>query len=564
MGIKIASLFASIGADTSGLEKGLTSSGEKLGDFGKKLASSVLGVASLGTALYKAGQFALDATKDWATYVEEVYHAANAAGVTTESMSRLIQVADDYRVSQETLISAMAMARKNGFVPTVDSMSSLSDKYLALGSSTERAEMLTKIFGRSYAEIEPLMQAGGAAIMESASKIDDSLVVTEAAAQATKEYWESVDALGDAWTGFKNSIGQGLVPVLTSVTNAVNAGRVGDELAYATQVKLQNARDQQIITGDEYIAMLDMLYVGTQDVESITARAELTQNALNEVYRKNAAQTPGVIEATDMTAESMVAASIAAKQQEKEINAIQLTAARAEYEATANTLKDQLAAAYREVKDAEDAWKQGTAGEIKVELDTQFAEKKITIEQYKAALDLLDKTYGTKYSMEFEFKESIPDLVKALLNDPASFAEKASAFEDYFLPLMTSADAAELKIGIIQRKLQKLARSYNVRINIITTTGQPTTTTTTPDYLEVEPTGDAMGGYELAGKSYLVGESGPELFVPQTNGRVVNNLQTNAIMQGGNNAELLGALSRLPTAREIATAVRDALILAGA
>ena len=33
---------------------------------------------------------------------------------------------------------------------------------------------------------------------------------------------------------------------------------------------------------------------------------------------------------------------------------------------------------------------------------------------------------------------------------------------------------------------------------------------------------------------------------------------------GGGNAELLGALSRLPTAREIATAVRDALILAGA
>jgi len=47
--------------------------------------------------------------------------------------------------------------------------------------------------------------------------------------------------------------------------------------------------------------------------------------------------------------------------------------------------------------------------------------------------------------------------------------------------------------------------------------------------------------------------------VPNVNGQVVPNNQL-----GGNNAELLGALSRLPTAREIATAVRDALILAGA
>jgi len=71
--------------------------------------------------------------------------------------------------------------------------------------------------------------------------------------------------------------------------------------------------------------------------------------------------------------------------------------------------------------------------------------------------------------------------------------------------------------------------------------------------------GGASGGYFMADTPYIVGERGPELFVPNVNGQVVPNNQL-----GGNNAELLGALSRLPTAREIATAVRDALILAGA
>jgi hypothetical protein len=48
------------------------------------------------------------------------------------------------------------------------------------------------------------------------------------------------------------------------------------------------------------------------------------------------------------------------------------------------------------------------------------------------------------------------------------------------------------------------------------------------------PTARAMGGDAYALRPYLVGEQGPELFIPETNGRVMRADQTSAMLSGGN------------------------------
>ena len=73
----------------------------------------------------------------------------------------------------------------------------------------------------------------------------------------------------------------------------------------------------------------------------------------------------------------------------------------------------------------------------------------------------------------------------------------------------------------------------------------------------------ASGGNVIGGTPYIVGERGPELFIPDTNGRVYSNASSSAMM-GGGNGDLLAALGRLPTASDIALAVRDALLMVGA
>ena len=163
------------------------------------------------------------------------------------------------------------------------------------------------------------------------------------------------------------------------------------------------------------------------------------------------------------------------------------------------------------------------------------------------------------------------DLFRTLLENPEDFADAASAFEDYFMPLNTSVQAAMTQVGLLQEQLNALEGSYDAKVNIVIRTygaggsygsnsgdlGLPTGES------GVTPTLQAMGGYELAGQPYIVGEAGPELFIPDTNGRVYSNASSGAMM-GGGNGDLLAALGRLPTASDIALAVRDALLMVGA
>ena len=116
MGIQIASLFASVGADTKPLEKGLGSAKQSLQGFGGEMAKQVIGTVSLSAAIYKAGKTVVDSIRDWADYADTMRLSAEMAGITTEEMSRLTQAADDFRVPMETMQRSMEMALER-FIP---------------------------------------------------------------------------------------------------------------------------------------------------------------------------------------------------------------------------------------------------------------------------------------------------------------------------------------------------------------------------------------------------------------------------------------------------------------
>ena len=222
MGKKVASLYAEIGADTTKLQTGLTDSKSKLSAFGGQLNTTVKNVtgfnlAQVGaaTAVMAAGKAILNTVNDWSAYAESIEKAARLAGVSSEEMSRLTQAADDFRVSEEALNSAMVMALKNGFTPTIDNLADLSDEYLALKDPADKAAMASKIFGRQYAEMEPLLRQGGEAIRNATGEIADNLIVTEAQIEANKRLIAQQDELQDQWTGIKNQVGQELIPPLS-------------------------------------------------------------------------------------------------------------------------------------------------------------------------------------------------------------------------------------------------------------------------------------------------------------------------------------------------------------
>jgi hypothetical protein len=66
----------------------------------------------------------------------------------------------------------------------------------------------------------------------------------------------------------------------------------------------------------------------------------------------------------------------------------------------------------------------------------------------------------------------------------------------------------------------------------------------------------ASGGPVMAGGAYIVGERGPEMFVPSTPGQIVPNNQLGGA--GGTDAALLAAILNLPSM--ISRAVRDGIV----
>ena len=229
MSKKIASLYAEISADTTKLQRGLKDSKGKLSDFKGSLNNTVkeltgFNLSSIGAAgaVMAVGNAIKKSVTDWSNYAESIQKSAANAGVSTEEMSRLVQASDDFRVSQEALQGAMVMALKNGFEPSIENLAKLSDEYRAIEKPSERAAFASKIFGRSYAEITPLLLQGGDAIRSGTAAIADNLIVTEKAVAQNKEYIKAIDDWEDAWAGASHTVAQEALPVITDAIEGFN------------------------------------------------------------------------------------------------------------------------------------------------------------------------------------------------------------------------------------------------------------------------------------------------------------------------------------------------------
>ena len=574
MGIQIASLFASIGADTSGLNKGLGSAKQSLQGFGGEIAKQVIGVATLSAAVYKAGQVVVDSVRDWADYADSMRLSAQMAGVTTEEMSRLVQAADDFRVPVETMQKAMELALKNGFVPTIDNIAALSNELLGITDPAERAAAASKIFGKSYADIMPFLLAGGNAIEDATDNIADNLVVTQKAAKEAKLYKDELDNLADAWTGLKNSIGKLLVPLATDIFTGLAQdinNVMGDVAAFGilianlfSQPLSMDSLNQfnqglvELVSGTGYLIVpLAGVAEGLEDTGAGAASAASGLGAL----------TP----AEQAAAEAAIAAAEAQAKLNDEL--ADVTSLDANYQGIIDLAYDYTD--MLEQKETLQIERQKLLSQGWSEQSTKVKELTETIAGLdaemadmanKVTLDMFQATIAVGGVTQAELRAYMQMAVDMGLMSEAGAKAAMEAYgnaiatidsldiDEKTANVNVNAAAAFATLDLLQQYalLDKEARVF-VR----------TYYDTTPDNYDrepgVQPNPTASGGLVFGGTPYIVGERGPELFVPNTNGQVVPNNQL-----GGNNAELLGALSRLPTAREIATAVRDALILAGA
>ena len=147
-------------------------------------------------------------------------------------------------------------------------------------------------------------------------------------------------------------------------------------------------------------------------------------------------------------------------------------------------------------------------------------------------LEILDGLMGTNYTLEYKIELATGDLLDQLINDPDGFAEALAIFDEEYTFQVAGIAEAQADVDALQDALNALEKEYNVWVRIYTSGSLPSGGGGGSGS-NVTQFAHAMGGYELAGQPYLVGEAGPELFIPDTNGRVYSNASSSAMMGGG-------------------------------
>jgi len=106
--------------------------------------------------------------------------------------------------------------------PMEEILLDVADAFAAMPAGPEKAAKATQMFGRSGAELIPILDKGRAAIqgMMQGAK-DAGLVIDRDTVIAMDRLKRSQDALNDSWTGITRNLGSAIIPELANFTHAI-------------------------------------------------------------------------------------------------------------------------------------------------------------------------------------------------------------------------------------------------------------------------------------------------------------------------------------------------------
>lgn len=234
---------------------------------------------------------------DTVAYAKQVRDLSREIGASAEDTSKLIQAADDVGISFGTLESAMTIAIRNGVNPTIDGMGKLADQYLAIQDPIDRTKFLLDNFGRSGADLAPLMELGSEGIKALGEEAEATgLVLSGQAVADARAYEVAVDSLTDAWKGFVTEVGTKVIPVVTDVMNQITASSAISDLREQVGDLAAGLKEAALITDTQYNAIMRDAYDRTKTTD--VATADLT-NTLSVLQAQAGITEDGVMTYTE-------------------------------------------------------------------------------------------------------------------------------------------------------------------------------------------------------------------------------------------------------------------------
>lgn len=524
------------------------------------------GIAVLGNMAAKAFELGSSLTEAAAKVgitveaLQEMHFAATQNGIAVETMdgslNKMTKTLGELALGNETVAKSfteLGLSARDfiGLTPT-ESFAKIADALKNVENESVRAALGNKIFGRSYAELKPLVDLGADGINAAAEeKRKDGVISTEQA--------KTLDDLADGWDRLKEKLTVATGMFIANQVASKNAG-VGLSNLGSDVIKLVDAYNSASNAIDRFLRKIDVYDARASKtiaerlkespltgwIPGVQAAADKEINRQNvRIQQATSAVSTGRVKGTGRLVKPSGSAKPAASEASAYVpragsggasqKAImpKLTEAQIaleKFENTATSLVDRL---FPEVKNLVD-YKADQSS-----LAKWASMGKISADQLSEALVRLRDTYfgvdGPQTVMKDEsfvdnITDSLPDLATVAGETAAkvrrSTEEMAVAFASNTQAILGSIStlANSIKGGGFLGILQGVAGLFlNLGGAGVFGKGISTAINSLGNF-----PGLARGGNATSGRTYLVGERGPELFTPNRTGNITPNNEINS------------------------------------
>lgn len=248
--VRAGGAYVELFTKDSSLIKGLNSASKNLKDFGGKVAGIGAKMAGVGTVaggalvaaamrFADAGSAIDDAAQRTGTSAEafsSLAHAAKMAGTDAEtlekSLIKLNQGVADLGAGSETAKKAfgalgLSIADLQGLSPD-EQMALIADRLAAIPDTAQRTAAAMDIFGKSGAQLLPMLAGGAAGLEEMRAEAERlGLVMSSEDAQSAAALGDAMDKLTGTIDRAWQAVGAALAPTLTQLADVLTGVMVG-------------------------------------------------------------------------------------------------------------------------------------------------------------------------------------------------------------------------------------------------------------------------------------------------------------------------------------------------
>jgi hypothetical protein len=210
-------------------EEGINEATENIEGAGESARDSGLKFTEFNSALQAGNQIIEYAKQAYASLIQPTVdlglatsRLSGSMGVSTEEASTMIQMLEDFGLTQEEVTSAMEMAVRKGYAPTIQGLSDLADEVVATQDPTKQSTLLFDIFGRKGQDVGLLLRKGGEGVRAAADDIKSmGLAMSQEDVDNVLAYRDSLNELGDAWAAAGMEVTRNFIPPITEALIAL-------------------------------------------------------------------------------------------------------------------------------------------------------------------------------------------------------------------------------------------------------------------------------------------------------------------------------------------------------